>query len=96
MAASTVHTILWAVFAAMAGSTGVFYFLAIPKPSAERSFHYITGAITMIAAIACELRPGYLRMDLRLMCAVIKTTRWLGTTAWSWSAIVLSTTLGGY
>lgn len=56
MAGSLVHTILWSVFAIFAGSTGFFYFLAVPKPSSERSFHYITGAITMIAAISCGFR----------------------------------------
>jgi bacteriorhodopsin len=46
-------TVLWVVFAIMAGSTGFFYFLAVPRPSNQRAFHYITGAITMIAAISC-------------------------------------------
>ena len=57
MAASSVHLVLWGVFAIMAASTGFFYFLASPKPSSERSFHYITGAITMIAAISCGFGP---------------------------------------
>ncbi|KAI9022680.1 hypothetical protein DFJ74DRAFT_670426 [Hyaloraphidium curvatum] len=58
MAGNLVHTILWAVFAIMSGSTGFFYFLAVPKPSTERNFHYITGAITMIAAIAYYSMAG--------------------------------------
>jgi len=42
----------WAACAVMIVSTGAFMGLSFTKPRSERLFHYITAAITMIAAIA--------------------------------------------
>ncbi|KAL8728365.1 MAG: hypothetical protein Q9181_005366 [Wetmoreana brouardii] len=42
----------WAVTAVMAVSTFVFIGLSFTKPRSHRVFHYITAAITMVAAIA--------------------------------------------
>jgi len=42
----------WTVCSVMIVSTGAFVGLSFTKPRSERLFHYITAAITMIAAIA--------------------------------------------
>lgn len=42
----------WAVCAVMTVSTGAFIGLSYTKPRTHRVFHYITAAITMVAAIA--------------------------------------------
>lgn len=42
----------WTVCACMTAATFVFLGLAITKPRQDRIFHYITAAITMVAAIA--------------------------------------------
>jgi bacteriorhodopsin len=42
----------WTVCAVMIASTGVIMGLSFTKPRSGRLFHYITGAITMISAVA--------------------------------------------
>lgn len=58
MASPTIHAILWTVFALFSISTGYFFFLSIPKPSSERGFHYITGAICLIASVSYYSMAG--------------------------------------
>jgi bacteriorhodopsin len=44
--------VYWAVAAVMSFSTIIFFGLSFTKPRSDRLFHYITGSITMVAAIA--------------------------------------------
>ncbi|KXS16496.1 family A G protein-coupled receptor-like protein [Gonapodya prolifera JEL478] len=52
MVSTTAHIFFWIVFGVFTLSSSWFFFLATRLPSHQREVHYITAAITTIAAIA--------------------------------------------
>ncbi|KAJ3339436.1 Opsin Rh1 [Gonapodya sp. JEL0774] len=52
MVSSTAHGFFWGVFGIFTLSSTWFFLIAARLPSQQRLFHYITAAITMIAAVA--------------------------------------------